>query len=278
MPVVPVTTDRKQKRRGGGTLLVTLAALAVGSCFLPRPMRPPEATPAAVPDSARESVAGDSSAADAARRDSTVRAQQEAARRDSIARVQREAARQDSIARAQREAARRDSIARAERAAAARRDSILEAERAAARRDSLEAARRDSLIAAARRDSLASIETARAAVAAELAELRESGPVFVAHDEAPRLVWDTDAEAALATTLLPVIRARGLDADIAASIWLLVRIDGRVEATAIQVSSGDQAFDAAAVRAARGMLFAPALRGGRVAPVWVLREISLLMR
>ena len=265
VPVVPVTTDRKQKRRGGGTLLVTLAALAVGSCFLPRPMRPPEATPAAVPDSARESVARDSSAA-------------EATRRDSIARAQREAARQDSIARVQREAARRDSIARAERAAAARRDSILEAERAAARRDSLEAARRDSLIAAARRDSLASIETARAAVEAELAELRESGPVYVAHDEAPRLVWDTDAEAALATTLLPVIRARGLDADIAASIWLLVRIDGRVEATAIQVSSGDQAFDAAAVRAARGMLFAPALRGGRVAPVWVLREISLLMR
>ncbi|WP_420442060.1 TonB family protein [Candidatus Palauibacter sp.] len=110
-----------------------------------------------------------------------------------------------------------------------------------------------------------------------MAELRESGPVYVAHDEAPRLVWDTDAEAALATTLLPVIRARGLDADIAASIWLLVRIDGRVEATAIQVSSGDPAFDAAAVRAARGMLFAPALRGGRVAPVWVLREISLLM-
>ena len=262
---MPVATDRKQKRRGGGALLVTLAALAVGSCFLPRPMRPPEATPAAVPDSARESVARDSSAA-------------EAARRDSIARAQQEAARQDSIARAQREAARQDSIARAERAAAARRDSILEAERAAARRDSLEAARRDSLIAATRRDSLASIETARAAIAAELAELRESGPVFVAHDEAPRLVWDTDAEAALATTLLPVIRARGLDADIAASIWLLVRIDGRVEATAIQVSSGDQAFDAAAVRAARGMLFAPALRGGRVAPVWVLREISLLMR
>ena len=267
MPGMPVTTDRKQKRRGGGTLLVTLAALAVGSCFLPRPMRPPEDPPAAVPDS----VARDSAAAEAARRDSIARAQRAvaaAARQDSIARAEREAARQDSIARAQREAARRDSIATAERAAAARRDSILEAERAAARRDSLEAARRDSL---------ASIETARAAVEAELAELRESGPVYVAHDEAPRLVWDTDAEAALATTLLPVIRARGLDADIAASIWLLVRIDGRVEATAIQLSSGDQAFDAATVRAAHRFLFAPALRDRRAVPVWVLREVSLLM-
>ena len=253
-------------RRGGRTLLVTLAALATGSCFLPIPraMRPPEP------------VASDSAAAGAARQDSIARAEQAAAaRRDSILAAEREAARQDSIARAQREAARRDSIARAE---AARRDSILAAEREAARQDSLEAARRDSLIAAARRDSIASIEAARAAAAAELAELRESGPVFVAHDEPPRLVWDTEAEAALATTLLPVIRGERLDPNISASIWLLVRTDGRVEATAIQVSSGDGAFDAAAVRAARGLLFAPALRGGRVAPVWVLRQISLLMR
>lgn len=249
-------------RHGGRILLVTLAALAAGSCFLPIPraMRPPEP------------VASDSAGA---RRDSIARAEQAAAaRRDSILAAEREAARRDSIARAQREAARQDSIARA----AARRDSILAAEREAARQDSLEAARRDSLIAAARRDSIASIEAARAAADAELAELRESGPVFVAHDEAPRLVWDTEAEAALATTLLPVIRGERLDPNISASIWLLVRTDGRVEATAIQVSSGDGAFDAAAVRAARGLLFAPALRGGRVAPVWVLREISLLMR
>lgn len=252
----------RERRRGGRTLLVTLAALAAGSCFLPIPraMRPPEP------------VASDSATA---RQDSIARAEQAAAaRRDSILEAQREAARQDSIARAQREAARQDSIARA----AARRDSILAAERETARQDSLEAARRDSLIAAARRDSIASIEAARAAATAELAELRESGPVFVAHDEAPRLVWDTEAEAALATTLLPVIRGERLDPNISASIWLLVRTDGRVEATAIQVSSGDGAFDAAAVRAARGLLFAPALRGGRAAPVWVLREISLLMR
>lgn len=241
---------------------MTLAALAAGSCFLPIPraMRPPEEV---ITDSA------------AARQDSIARAEQAAAaRRDSILAAEREAARQDSIARAEREAARQDSIARA----AARQDSILAAEREAARQDSLEAARRDSLIAAARRDSIASIEAARAAAAAELAELRESGPVFVPHDEAPRLVWDTEAEAALATTLLPVIRCERLDPNITTSVWLLVRTDGRVEATAIQVSSGDGAFDAAAVRAARGLLFAPALRGGRVAPVWVLREISLLMR
>lgn len=255
----------RERRRGGRILMVTLAALAVGSCFLPIPraMRPPEP------------VVSDSAAAEAAQQDSIATA---AARQDSILAAEREAARQDSIARAQREAARRDSIARAERAEAARRDSILAAEREAARRDSLEAARRDSLIAAARRDSIASIEAARAAAAAELAQLRESGPVYVAHDEAPRLVWDTEAEAALATTLLPVIRGERLDPNISASIWLLVRTDGRVEATAIQTSSGDGAFDAAAVRAARGLLFAPALRGGRAAPVWVLREISLLMR
>lgn len=237
-------------------------------------MRPPEATPEPVTDA----VVRDSAAVGAAGRDSIAEAQREAARQDSIARAQQEAARQDSIARAQREAARQDSIARAEQAAAARRDSILEAQREAARRDSLEAARRDSLVAAARRDSLASIEVARAADRAELAELRESGPAYVASEEAARLVWDTDAEASLATTLLPVIRAEGLDADIAASIWLLVRADGRVDATAIQTTSGDQAFDQAAVRAARQFLFAPALRDRRAVPVWVLREVSLLMR
>lgn len=246
----------RESHRGGRTLLVTLAALAAGSCFLPIPraMRPPEG------------VISDSLAAEAARQDSVARA---AARRDSILAAEREATRQESIARAEREAARRDSIARAEQAEAARRDSILAAEREAARRDSLEAARRDSI---------ASIEAARAAAAAELAQLRESGPVYVPYDEPPRLVWDTEAEAALATTLLPVIRGEGLDPNIATSVWLLVRTDGRVEATAIQTTSGDGAFDAAAVRAARGLLFAPALRGGRVAPVWVLREISLLMR
>ena len=245
------------RHRGTQALAASLASIMFASCFLPRAMKPPEPEP--------DPVVPDPSAI-------------EAARQDSIARALREAARRDSIARAEREAARRDSIARAEQAAAARRDSILEAERAAARRDSLEAARRDSLIAAARRDSLASIEMARAAAAAELAELRESGPVYVASEEPARLVWDTDAEATLATTLLPVIRAEGLDANIAASIWILVRADGRVEATAIQTSSGDQAFDAAAARAARALLFAPALRAGRAAPVWVLREISLLMR
>ena len=255
------TLRRASGRLGARAFLAPLAALAFASCFLPRAMRPPEAPP----EPATDAVVRDSAAI-------------EAARQDSIARAQREAARQDSIARAQREAARRDSIARVEQAAAARRDSILEAQRAAARRDSLEAARRDSLIAAARRDSLASIGVARAAEEAELAQLRESGPVYVDYEETARLVWDTDAEAALATTLLPVIRAEGLDANIAASVWLLVRADGRVEATAIQTSSGDQAFDAAAVRAARRLLFAPALRDGRATPLWVLREISLLMR
>ena len=231
----------------------------------------PEPPPTPVPDS----VAGDSTVVDAARQDSIARAQQEAAqeaaRQDSIARAQREAAaRQDSIATAQQEAARQDSIARAQRAAAARRDSILEAQRAAALRD--------SLIAAARRDSLAGIEMARAAAEAELAQLRESGPAYVAYEAGARLVWDTDAEAALATTLLPVIRSEGLDADIGATIWLLVRTDGRVETTVIQASSDNEAFDAAAGRAASALLFAPALRDGRPVPVWVLREISLLMR
>ncbi|WP_419950459.1 TonB family protein [Candidatus Palauibacter sp.] len=100
----------------------------------------------------------------------------------------------------------------------------------------------------------------------------------MSYDEGPRLVWDSEAEAQLATTLLPVIRSEGLDADTAANLWLLVRADGRVDAIVVQTSSGNSAFDAAAGRAAASLIFAPALRDGRAVPLWILREISLLMR
>ena len=112
----------------------------------------------------------------------------------------------------------------------------------------------------------------------ELQRLRDAGPTYVSYEEGPRLVWDTEAEAQVATTLLPVIRAEELDANTAANYWLLVRSDGRVDAFFLHTSSGNSAFDSAAGRAALGLLFAPALRDGRPAPLWILREISLLMR
>ena len=192
-------------------------------------------------------------------------------------------------------AARRDSVSaaarRISRAVAARRDSLDAAgrgdpvweENAAAAADSVDAlARPDSAVLRALVDSIAAEMRREDGVGlgpeSELEQLRVTGPTYVSYDEGPRLVWDSEAEALLATTLLPVIRSERLDADTAANLWLLVRSDGRVDASVVQTSSGNSAFDAAAGRAAATLIFAPALRDGRAAPLWILREISLLMR
>ena len=211
--------------------------------------------------------------------------------RDSVTTASSEAratARRDSMLAAARRISRAVSARRDSLDAATRRDSAAVA--GAARRDSLAAARRDSLDAAARRDSLATAQRDSIAAVArrdsaagpdaetELEQLRASGPTYISYDEGPRLVWDTEAEALLATTLLPVIRAEELDANTAANLWLLVRADGRVDASVVQTSSDNSAFDAAAERAARSLIFAPALHNGRAVPLWILREISLLMR
>ncbi|WP_420633140.1 energy transducer TonB [Candidatus Palauibacter sp.] len=242
-------------------------------------MKPPEPLPGDPPAVETEppEVAAIIDSIEAAVQDSIA----EAARRDSIAVARRdslEAVRQARIA----AAARRDSIAAARRdsIAAARRDSIAAVRRAAARLDSIAAAERDSLVVAALRDSLAAVARRDSLASPETAleRLRTAGPEYVSYDEGARLVWDTEAEALLATTLLPVIRAEGLDADVTTNLWLLVRSNGRVEATVVQTSSGNSTFDSVAGRAARALVFAPALRDGRAVPIWVLREVSLLMR
>ncbi len=208
----------------------------------------------------------------------------EAVVRDSVASARRDstvaAARRDSIA-----AATRDSIAAAARdstAAAARRDSIA----AVARRDSIEAAIRDSAAASTRRDSIAqaarldSLAQAQASapITEDLATLRALGPSYIPYDRGPRPVWDTEMQARVTTTLLPVIRAEELVARTRAYFWLLVRADGTVDQVVLQTSSGSDAFDEAAARLAREMLFAPAIRGGRAVPTWVVRDVSLIMQ
>ena len=314
----PVNPAYRARRRGPRVLAVILAAPAIASCFLPRMMQPPEpaqALPAealpprsevepeqeppetteqAPPPAPEEPEEGFVSPVTAAIIDSieaAVADSIEGGGRDSVTAVSREAgaaARRDSMLAAARRisrsvAARRDSLA-----AAGRRDSATAA--AAALRDSTTAGRRDSLATATRGDSLAAAQRDSIAAAAlrdsaagpdaetELAQLRASGPTYISYDEGPRLVWDTEAEALLATTLLPVIRSEDLDAGTAANLWLLVRADGRVDAIVVQTSSDNTAFDSAAERAARALIFAPALRDGRAVPLWILREISLLMR
>ncbi|WP_425153777.1 TonB family protein [Candidatus Palauibacter sp.] len=314
----PVNPAYRARRRGPRVLAVILATPAIASCFLPRMMQPPEpmqALPAealpprsevepeqeppetteqAPPPAPEEPEEGFVSPVTAAIIDSieaAVADSIEGGGRDSVTAVSREAgaaARRDSMLAAARRisrsvAARRDSLA-----AAGRRDSATAA--AAALRDSTTAGRRDSLATATRGDSLAAAQRDSIAAAAlrdsaagpdaetELEQLRASGPTYISYDEGPRLVWDTEAEALLATTLLPVIRAEDLDAGTAANLWLLVRADGRVDAIVVQTSSDNTAFDSAAERAARALIFAPALRDGRAVPLWILREISLLMR
>ncbi len=257
--------------------------------------KPPETTEQAPPPAPEEPDEGFVSPETAAIIDSietAVADSIEGGGRDSVTAVSREAgaaARRDSMLAAARRisrsvAARRDSLG----AAAGRRDSATAA--AAALRDSTTAGRRDSLATATRGDSLATAQRDSIATAAlrdsaagpdagtELEQLRASGPTYFSYDEGPRLVWDTEAEALLATTLLPVIRAEELDANTAANLWLLVRADGRVDASVVQTSSDNSAFDAAAERAARSLIFAPALRDGRAVPLWILRDISLLIR
>ena len=260
-----------------------LSAPIMASCFLPRMMEPPlpDPEPGEIAEGATAEGEPGVSPPAAAIIDAI-----EAAVADSVAEAALEpvAPSRDEVA-----AARRDSMLaaarRVARAVSARRDSIADAE---ARRDSIAA------VAAAAADSTAARDdadppdsTTEAGAAgpaavpdpdAELTQLRESGPTYTAYDEGPRLVWDTDAEARLATTLLPVIRAEDLDADTSANLWLLVRSDGRVDARTVQRSSGSAAFDAAAERAAAALIFAPALREGRAVPLWIVREISLLMR
>ena len=221
----------------------------------------------------------------------------EAAVRDSFARLRAEEsaaiARQDSI----RQAAIADSIARA----AAVSDSLEAAAAAAqARQDSLEAAARaDSIAAAARQDSLRqvaiedSIAAARIAQAAvvpagaaaapaddavqDLETLRALGPSYIPYDEGPETIWNTETQATLSKTLLPVLRAEGLPASTKTIFWVLISREGRAEDVEIQTSSGNEAFDEAAETFLRGLVFIPAIRANRPVASWVLREISMLM-
>lgn len=221
------------------------------------------------------------SLAEAARRDSV-----EAARRDSIA----AAARRDSI-----EAARRDSAAAMARsdslAAAARRDSLAEVARQdsnrtaeIARQDSIEAAaERAARQAEAREDSVAAaLDRAGVEMPADdtedVEELRALGPAYIPYDRGPRTLWDTEAEAMVARTLLPVVRAEDLPARTRTYFWLLIRADGTVADIRLQTSSGNDAFDQAATDVVTRLRFIPAIRGERAVPTWVVRDISLLMR
>lgn len=112
----------------------------------------------------------------------------------------------------------------------------------------------------------------------ELRELRALGPSYLPVDVGPEAVWNTETQALLTRTLLPVLREQGLPARTRALYWILVREDGTVAEVVLQTSSGNEAFDLAGMEFVRRLDFLPAFRQNRPVPSWIVREISLLMQ
>lgn len=112
----------------------------------------------------------------------------------------------------------------------------------------------------------------------ETERLRSLGPVYTPYDRGPRLVWYEAAHRAVIEALAPVVEAQRLPVRTRTLLWLLVGADGRVVDARVQTSSASERFDRAALALAEQLLFEPAIADGRRAPVWVIREISLLMQ
>lgn len=116
------------------------------------------------------------------------------------------------------------------------------------------------------------------AVAAEVAALKERGPVYTPFDRPPRILWDPTTDSLLAATLLPVLERHGLPANTRSLYWILVGADGQVHDVVLQTGmAGSDDFHRAGAEAAAGFRFTPAVRDGEPVSVWVLREISLTM-
>lgn len=112
----------------------------------------------------------------------------------------------------------------------------------------------------------------------EAERLKSLGPVYTPYERGPRLIWDEAAQRALVETLAPVVEERRLPIRTQALLWVLVRADGLVVDAVVQTSSSRDAFDRAALELARKLRFVPATTDGKPVPVWVIREISLLMQ
>jgi TonB family protein len=112
----------------------------------------------------------------------------------------------------------------------------------------------------------------------EVRELRALGPSYIPYDQGPETIWNTDTQAMLTRTLLPVLREHGLSARTRAMYWVLIREDGTAAEVIVQTSSGTEAFDQAGIEVIRRLEFLPAFRANRPVPTWVVREISLLMQ
>lgn len=116
------------------------------------------------------------------------------------------------------------------------------------------------------------------AAAAEVAALRQRGPVFTPYDRAPRILWDADTELLLSEKLLPVLEAHDLPAWTRSRYWLLVGADGQVHDVVLHSGMANAAFHRAGAEVGAAFRYQPAVRDGRPTSVWFLQEISLVMR
>ncbi|NIP82657.1 MAG: TonB family protein [Gemmatimonadetes bacterium] len=105
--------------------------------------------------------------------------------------------------------------------------------------------------------------------------MRERGPdepTFTPMTERPRLRNAEEAARLLQELYPPLLRDAGIGGT--ANIWFYIDETGRVADARVNESSGYQALDAAALRAAERMEFTPARNGDQQVPVWVALDMT----
>ncbi|MEJ2679485.1 MAG: energy transducer TonB [Gemmatimonadota bacterium] len=92
-------------------------------------------------------------------------------------------------------------------------------------------------------------------------------PTVTPFTQSPVLRNQAEVANALLRFYPPLLRDAGISGTV--KVWFFIDANGRVVKTQINVSSGYQAFDAAAVKVANLMKFRPAVNMDRKVPVWV---------
>ncbi|MFQ5888584.1 MAG: TonB family protein [Gemmatimonadota bacterium] len=114
--------------------------------------------------------------------------------------------------------------------------------------------------------------------APSLEALTASGPISTPYDESPVLLpgeWLSDL---LSERLVPVLTERRLPPDTSALIWVLIGPDGGVAGAVLHTTSGHDEFDRAALQAATELRYRPARLAGSPVPVWIIADVSVLLR
>jgi len=127
-------------------------------------------------------------------------------------------------------------------------------------------------------DPFAVAQTNEQVTGPSLGQLEAAGPAYTPFDVGPLLKSGDWLSGLLGRELVPAIEGRGLSADQGALVWGLIAEDGTVRSAVIQTTSGDAEFDEAALVVAGELMYEPARNEGSVVPVWILIEVSMLLR